>query len=306
MPESSTGWLVSFHPQPPVTPDDLWRSWNLEPSILIPIALTLFIYLWGMRNVWQRAGTWHGIDRRRLLAFFGALLALFVAFVSPLDALSEVLFSAHMVQHMLLILMAAPLLVMSDFPVAFLWALPRAWSQTLGYRFKQSQPISRAWHAINSPFFAWILFTLSFWVWHASTPYESALENEAVHTLEHIGFIFTAVLFWWVLLKPSRQKHIHYGMAIIYLFAAVLQSGILGALMTFADRPWYPYYATLVIPWGLTPLQDQQLAGLIMWIPGGAVLTLLTIGFFAAWLRALEERSGLWKYEAVQARQESK
>jgi putative membrane protein len=98
------------------------------------------------------------------------------------------------------------------------------------------------------------------------------------------------MLFWWILFKPTGQKHVRYGMAILYLFTTVLHSAVLGALMTFTSRPWYPSYATLVIPWGLTPLQDQQLAGLIMWMPGGFILTVLTIGYFAAWLRALEQR----------------
>jgi putative membrane protein len=118
--------------------------------------------------------------------------------------------------------------------------------------------------------------------------YQAALHSEMIHTLEHLTFVITAMLFWWVLLKHNRPDHVHYGITIPFLFLTVLQSGILGALMTFTERPWYPYYATLANPWGLTPLQDQQLAGLIMWVPGGAVFTLLTIGYFAAWLRALE------------------
>ena len=94
-----------------------------------------------------------------------------------------------------------------------------------------------------------------------------------------------------MLFKHTRPGHLHYAMAIAYLFTTALQSGILGALMTFTSQAWYPYYADLAAPWGLSALQDQQLAGLIMWVPGGFVFTLLTIGYFAAWLRALERRS---------------
>jgi putative membrane protein len=274
-----------------LTSHDQWTSWNTELSILIPLALTTWIYLWGMLNLWRHAGTGRGITIRRLSSFLGALLALFIAFVSPLDALSEVLFSAHMVQHMILIVLAAPLLVMSDFPLAFLWTLPRARAQRLGNRWNQSHVLVRAWQVISSPLFAWFSFAITLWVWHASTLYEAALHDEAIHTLEHIGFLGTAMLFWWVLLKPSGTKHIHYGMAVPYLFTTVLHSGILGALMTFAYQPWYLLEAPLIAPWGITPLQDQQLAGLIMWIPVGAIFTLLTIGYFGAWLRALEEHS---------------
>jgi putative membrane protein len=109
--------------------------------------------------------------------------------------------------------------------------------------------------------------------------------------VEHLAFLITAMLFWWVLLRQTGPKYLHYATAIPYLFTTGVQSGILGALMTFTSRPWYSYYTVLGAPWGLTPLEDQQLAGLIMWLPGGAVFTLLTIVYFAAWLRALEERS---------------
>ena len=143
----------------------------------------------------------------------------------------------------------------------------------------------------NQPVFVWIVFTLAMWLWHAPLLYQAALHSELIHTLEHITFLIAAMLFWWILFKHNRPDHVHYGMTIPFLFLTVLQSGILGALMTFTERPWYPYYAAIANPFGLTPLQDQQLAGLIMWIPGGAVFTLLTIGFFAAWLRALERRS---------------
>jgi putative membrane protein len=299
--------LVFAQHEPPLVPRELWQAWNIEPSILVSLALTAFIYVWGMLHVWQRAGTGHGINKRRYRNFLGAFLALVIAFVSPLDALSDVLFSAHMVQHLILVLVAAPLLVISDFPLAFLWALPRGWAQRLGQRWNRSQSLALIWRVISSPIFAWLLFAITLWAWHAFTLYEAALRNEAIHSLEHLGFLITAMLFWWVLLKPTGQKHLHYGMAIPYLFTTILHSGILGALMTFSSQPWYPYYAPLVTAWGLTPLQDQQLAGLIMWLPAGFVFTVLTIGYFAAWLRALEQRSlRLQHREALQTRYEPK
>jgi putative membrane protein len=143
---------------------------------------------------------------------------------------------------------------------------------------------------LTHPIIIWILFTVTMWIWHASTFYEAALRNEVIHTLEHIMFLFTAVLFWWLLFKHTRPEHIHYAMTVPFLFLTVLQSGILGALMTFTSEPWYLSYAASTPVWGLSPLQDQQLAGLIMWMPGGAVFTLLTIGHFASWLRAMEKR----------------
>jgi len=266
-------------------------AWNFDPWLLIPLGVTTLIYIKGVWSIWQRAGVGRGISLRRYISFVSGILVLIIALVSPLDALSSALFSAHMTQHLVLILVVAPLLVMSDIPLALLCALPRRRAQVVGQGWNQSQTLSHIWHIISSPVSAWFLFALALWVLHVPAFYEAALQDETIHTLEHFGFLVTAMLFWWVLLKPSKQKHLHYGMAIPYLFTTVLHSGILGALMTFTSRPWYPYYGERAITWGLTPLQDQQLAGLIMWIPGGAAFTLLTIGFFASWLRALEKRS---------------
>lgn len=277
---------ILAHPEGPLPTHDPWMAWNFAPSIWIPILLTVLIYVLGVRQVWQRAGRGHGITWRQWLSFVGAILMLALALVSPLDALSEELFSAHMVQHLILILAAAPLLVLSDLQLAFLWALPRRQAQTVGSSVNQNRR-----SILTHPILVWVLFTSTMWLWHASTLYEAALQNEAIHTLEHLAFLFTAILFWWVLFKHTQADHIHYGMTVPFLFLTVLQSGILGALMTFASQPWYSTYALSSPGWGLTALQDQQIAGLIMWMPGGAVFTLLTIGYFAAWLRALERRS---------------
>ncbi len=286
-----TSCFVFAHSGQPLAPHNLWAVWNTDPLLLILLAVTAFEYLWGTQNVWQHAGAGHGITVQRCICFLGALLALVAALLSPLDALSGVLFSAHMVQHLILILIAAPLLVMSDFSLALLWALPRPWAHALGRRLYHSQIISRAWQVISSPISAWLLFAVALWGWHSSILFEAALRNETVHAFEHLGFLVTAMLFWKVLVKRSGPRDVYYGMAIPYLFTTAMQSGILGALMTFSSQPWYPYYIDLVKPWGLTPLQDQQLAGLFMWLPAGAVYTLLTIGYFAAWFRALEQRS---------------
>jgi putative membrane protein len=298
-------WSVSPHSGGPLEPHDLWTAWNLDPWLLIPFAVTALIFGWGTRNVWRRAGVGRGINVRHCISFSGGMLALIVALVSPLDAMSNALFSAHMTQHMILMLVCAPLLVMSNFPVAWLAVLPRHKAKTMGQRLNQSRALARVWQLLSGPVSAWLLFAIMLWVWHASRLYEAALLDETIHTLEHLLFLVTAMLFWWVLFKQTTQKHVHYGMAIPYLFMTILHSGILGALMTFASQPWYPYYAPFVRSWGLTPLQDQQLAGLIMWIPGGAIFTLLTIGYFAAWLRALEQRSvRLQLRERIQTHQE--
>jgi len=258
-----------------------------EPSLLIPLAITATLYLWGLWNIWRRAGIGHGIPVRHCICFLGAILALVIALVSPLDALSSVLLLAHMAQHLVLILIAAPLLVLSDVPLALLWALPRRWARPLGRQLYRWQPVVWLWQVVSSPICAWVLFTTVLWVWHTRVLYEAALHDEVIHAIEHLAFLGTAVVFWSVLLQHNGPRPVRYMMAVPYLFTTSLQSGILGALMTFSARPWYPYYTALTTSWGLTPLQDQQLAGLIMWLPGSAVFTLLTIGYFGASLRRL-------------------
>jgi putative membrane protein len=260
-----------------------------------------------MHNAWRRAGRGRGITARQWKSFAGAILILVLALMSPLDALSEALFSAHMVQHMVLMLAVAPLLVVSDFQLALLWALPRRRAQALGSGFNQSRPVAGIWRVLNNPAFVWIVFTAVMWLWHVSSFYQAALRNEWVHTLEHLTILITAVLFWWILFRHTQPDHIRYTVTIPFLFLTMLQSGILGALMTFTSRPWYSDYAASVGHWGLTPLQDQQLAGLIMWIFAGTAFTLLTIGHFAAWLGALERRSSqLRKPDVLRAHQQPK
>lgn len=274
-----------------LTPENLWSAWTLEPLLLVPMSLAVLAYALGTWNTWRRAGVGHGITPRQCASFLGAILSLVVALVSPLNALSSELFSAHMAQHLILIVIAAPLLALSNVPLTLLLALPRGSAQRLANHLNQSEPLTRTRHVMGHPATAWLLFAIAMWVWHASILYEAALLDETVHVLEHLTFLGTGVLFWWVLFRPTAAKHVQYGMAIPYLFTTALHSGILGALMIFATRVWYSYYATFTLTWGLSPLEDQQLAGLIMWVPGGFVFALLTIGYFAAFLGALEQRS---------------
>jgi cytochrome c oxidase assembly factor CtaG len=132
--------------------------------------------------------------------------------VSPLDVLSSVLFSAHMVQHMLLILVAVPLLAYRSFPLVTLWALPRRWSHSIAQAWKRTLWLRQVWHLLSRPSSAWLLFAVSLWIWHAPLLYQAALNNQMIHSLEHIGFLLTAILFWWVLINPSRPIYWRYGL----------------------------------------------------------------------------------------------
>jgi putative membrane protein len=124
------------------------------------------------------------------------------------------------------------------------------------------------------------------WAWHAPPLYQLAIESPAVHLAEHASFLGTGLLFWWSVLPTSRSSRTRAGIGFLSTFALTLQMGVLGALMTFAPTPWYPIYEDRTLPWGLTALEDQQLAGILMWVLGGMIYALVALGLLALAIRA--------------------
>lgn len=276
---------VLAHPGEPLAPHDLWSAWSWEPALLTGLALCIGTYGYGVSALWQRAGFGRGLRRWQVAAFGVGWITLWIALVSPLDALGSVLFSAHMLQHLLLILAAPPLLILGAPHIALIWALPRPARRWLAQAWRRTA-WRTVWQTLSQPVLVWGLAGGTFWLWHVPSLYQAALQNEGIHALEHITFLGTAVLFWWTLLHPGRR--LSQGAGILFVFTTMLQNGLLGALLTFASYPWYPAYANRVAAWGLTPLEDQQLAGLIMWIPAGVVYLLTALAMFALWLRTIE------------------
>ncbi|MGH2524657.1 MAG: cytochrome c oxidase assembly protein, partial [Anaerolineales bacterium] len=193
-----------------------------------------------------------------------------------------------MAQHMLLILVAAPLLVLGTPLSPFLLALPAPARTVLGRWWKRTSWARMAWHTLTQPVVVWALHTLALWLWHAPGPYQAALGNESLHALEHFSFLSTALLFWWAVARTPGRRTAGQGVSTLYLFTMALQSGLLGVLITFAPQPWYPAYAATTPAWNLTPLEDQQLAGVIMWIPAGVVYLIAALVGLGLWLRVME------------------
>ena len=196
-----------------------------------------------------------------------------------------------MVQHELLMLVAAPLLVLARPAVTFLWALPFEWRRAIGQWTKKPY-CRRTWRALTDPFTAWWVHAVAIWAWHAPFLFQRTLRSDTVHTAQHLSFFLSALLFWWALFYTHGRMG--YGAGVFYLFTTAVHTSILGALLTFAPHVWYPAYATTTAAWGLTPLEDQQIGGLIMWVPGSVVYLVAGLALFAAWLResdAVAERS---------------
>jgi putative membrane protein len=280
---------VAFaHEGKPHTPHDLLTTWGLEPVVIVSLALSGWMYVVGIRRLWQESRPGLGIRKWEACAFTGGWLALFIALVSPLHPLGSVLFSAHMTQHEVLMLIAAPLLVLGRPVIAFLWSLPLGWRRKAGSAGKASG-VQGAWRTLTNPFVAWALHALALWIWHAPSWFQATLESELIHTLQHLSFLVSALLFWWALIH-GRQGLMGYGAAVLYMFTTSIHSGVLGALITFASSPWYPAYSETTASWGLTTLEDQQLGGLIMWIPAGLVYIIAGLALFAGWMRESERR----------------
>lgn len=266
----------------------LW-TWSTDPLVLAPILVLDVLYVVGLVRLWSRAGAGRGVPVWRALAFALGLAALFAALISPLDVWAEASFALHMVQHMLLVVIAAPLMVLGNVGVVALTALPGSFRVPLGRSFAAT-PLRR----VRSWLFAVPVTTavhgLVVWLWHAPRLYEAALADPLIHYLEHLTMLGTAVLFWRSVLSARRRGALGYGAGIAALFLTMLHSGLLGILITLAPAPLYASYAASA-PWAtLGPLEDQQLAGIVMLIPGGFAYLAGALALLHAWLAAAEHR----------------
>jgi putative membrane protein len=285
----------------PASWHELWRAWGAEPLSIMGLVLSAWLYIVGLQRTWRASGIGHGIKRWEAACFAAAWLALFIALVSPLHPWGQVLFSAHMTQHEILMLVAAPLMVLSRPMLAMLRALPTDWSQALA-RESNTDSWQRIWTTLTTPLVTWIIHFIVLWTWHVPVFFEATLHSELVHAFQHISFLASALLFWWALIQ-SRRAAINYGLAVLYMFTTALHSGLLGAMLTFAGRAWYAGYEHTTQSWGLTPLEDQQLGGLVMWVPACTVYVIAGVALIAGWMRESERR--VLRYEQLMMNQGS-
>ncbi|PYX44806.1 MAG: hypothetical protein DMG83_11975 [Acidobacteria bacterium] len=249
----------------------LANDWTWPPFIVISLVLTATLYGIGVtrmrrRTAHRRSLLW------RILWFVLGWISLVIALDSPLHELGEQLFWVHMTQHEILMLISAPLLVLGRPLVAFLWALAPSW--------RDRAPVS-----------AWLLSALALWTWHIPWLFDQTLRSNWIHAAQHTTFLVTAIIFWWPL--ANRISTIGYGGGLAYVFTTILHTSVLGALLTFAPRPWYSSYITTAPAWGLTALEDQQLGGLIMWIPAGTLLLIVALFLLVKWMNESQTR---WQY----------
>jgi len=265
-------------------------GWNWEWWILVLLATAVFGYVRGLLCMDPKARL-HVFGFGRYLAFGAGIAVLFVALISPLDALDDQLFSAHMVQHMALMLIAPPLLVWGRPATAWLWAFPLPARRGIGRFWMGAPGVQGSIRALMAPLAVWVLSSFALWFWHLPGPYGWALVNEWVHTLEHSCFFLTSLAFWSLVLAPYGRRQLDYGSSLLFVGTLGMQMGLLGAVLTFAARPVYLGHASTTAAWGLTPLEDQQLAGLIMWVPASFVYLGAMAVLFVAWLHDAERKA---------------
>ncbi|HEX6006891.1 MAG TPA: cytochrome c oxidase assembly protein [Burkholderiales bacterium] len=239
--------------------------WTFEWLVVACLLIAALLYLAGAWKLWRKAGVGRGLTLTHAGAFTAGWLTLVVALASPLDALGARLFSAHMVQHELLMVVAAPLFVLSRPLEAWTWGLPPAWRGAAG-RVAHWRPLQLMWGTVTAAFPAWAIHAAALWLWHVPAFFNAALSSEGMHILQHASFLASALLFWWAALGRTGERSP--ALAIALLFTTMLHTGALGALLTFSTSPWYRAYGNTG-DFGLAAIEDQQLGGLIMWIPGG-------------------------------------
>ncbi len=275
-------WVGCVYAHTP-TDSSLFTDWHWRLDVLLVLLFLGATYVHGWLRLRQRAvsvSPWW-----QLILYLAALGSVFLALISPIDALASGLLSMHMAQHLLL-LMIAPLLFLLANPLAvFLWGLPGKGRQRVGrllirlpgkgrHRVGRllirSSPFRRVLWALTLLPVAWSLYVVDLWVWHHPLFYELALENRMVHDIQHLLFFFTALLFWWPVVNPAPRLHgaVSYGFRIVYLIAATLQNTVLGMAISLPERVLYPFYETVPRLRDLSPINDQALGGGILWVSG--------------------------------------
>jgi putative membrane protein len=264
-------------------------DWTWPPFIVIPLLIMALFYGIGTAKMVRR-GTPPKISVRPILWFALGWISLVIALDSPLHELGEQLFWVHMTQHEILMLVAAPLLVLGRPLVPYLWAFSPSWRDRVA-NVGRLKSFKTCWSMVSAPLSAWLLSALALWIWHIPWLFDQTLRSDWIHAAQHTTFLATGLLFWWPLVNPTPL--LGYGGGLAYVFTTALYTSVLGALLTFAPRAWYSSYTTTAPAWHLTALEDQQLGGLIMWIPAGTLLLIVGLVLLVKWMHESQTR---WQY----------
>jgi putative membrane protein len=268
---------------------DFWLTqWNWEPSILIGTVLITGLYLYAIGLLRKRYFPEEPVKTGQTVSFLLGIFFMFLSLVSPLDELGDsYLFSAHMVQHLVLTMIGPPLLVIGT-PGWFIKPLVR---KKIAFRVAK---------ALTYPAVAFVLYNVDFWLWHAPPLYNATLENQNIHILEHLTFIVFGILNWWPIFSQSKDlPRLSIGGQVLYLFLSGMPSVLLGAGLTFSPPLYAPYIAAPRV-WGISAATDQQLGGLIMWVPVSISYIVVMSVLFIRWMQQQEAKQLAEEREAYE------
>lgn len=272
------------------TPPEISSGWAGQPFLLLALLMLPALYLHGLRRLW-RTGAGHGVTVTRAAGFAAGWLLLAAAIMGPLDAFGVWSLTVHMVQHMLLMTLAPPLLLIGLPYAVCLAGLPAQWARTLSRPLRSSYPRS-LWLILTMPVVAATLQTIVTWSLHLPPAIEAALHNDVTHHAMHAAFLLAGLLFWTSLQRSSHSPRFGAAVVAVVIIGTMIQMGLLGALLTFAATPLYPTYLVRAQMLGIDALHDQQLAGLIMWIPATLPYVLGGIVLASLYLRREEHCNG--------------
>lgn len=264
-------------------------DWHRHGWVILLLAFVVLFYIYGLISINAREHRRPIIGMARAVSFGAGVLVVIVALEPPIDTIGAALFSVHMVQHLLLILIAAPLIVIGRPGLVMFSALPRRSRLSLSYAWKRQRTLLPG--LFVSPIAVWLWFTGLFMFWHLPGPYTLALQSSLVHVLEHLCFFLSAYAFWSIVIEPSGRRRLDYGATILFVATVAFLSALPGALIALAPRPFYTLHVQSAAQFGLTPIEDQQLAGLIMWIPAGFAYMAAILALLALWIRQAERRA---------------
>lgn len=267
-----------------------WLAWNFDPHFLVPLALFAFLYVRGLTR-WPERSREH--SPWRTASYLGGLALTALIYESPLDRLGEHHFSMHMVQHSIAMMIIPPLILLGAPTTPVLRGIPRDYRARLVTPALNSRGVRAVWGFLTHPIVAILLFTLMTWAWHLMPGwYDTALNNRLVHDLQHVSFLAVSLIFWWNIVDPApRRSRVPMGFRIVYFYGAMVPKHFLAAMITFSSSVFYPTYERVQAFLPGTPLQDQQLAGLLLWVPFGEAINLMVAGtIFAIWWRQSDQQ----------------
>jgi putative membrane protein len=279
-------------------------SWSFELEVVIGLALAAGLYARGWSRLRRRGRGGRALRPWRAWCFGGGLLAVAIALLSPIATFDSLFMFMHMIQHLLLVMIAAPLIWLGAPLLPMLWAFDRKTRRRLGRFMHPSSRVHAVFHFLTRPSIALPILVLTITAWHYPPFYDAAQGRTLIHDLEHATFFAAALLYYWPIIQPTGGKRrMSYGAGILYLFPAKITGFVIGASLSMAQTPWYQTYINAPRVWGLSALSDQQLAGLIMWIFGGLLYIVPLLILVVMMIR--EDEGDVWIPEEVRAQQAS-